>query len=235
MKKAICLLSGGLDSATVLAVALRDGYQVEALTLQYGQLHKREIESAKKIAAHFKVRQTELKIDLPWGGSALLDSSIPIPKNRNEKELSQGIPATYVPARNTIFLSFAASFAESRNAQAIFIGANAIDYSGYPDCRESFFLAFERVIQEGTKAGSEGNRTKIMVPLLHLRKTEIIELGTSLYVPYELTWSCYEGGEKPCGECDSCLIRLKGFEALGVSDPLIQNSSNRTVLGRPAL
>ncbi len=223
--KAICLLSGGLDSSTVLGVIMKEPNDVKALTIHYGQRHEREILSARGIAKYFGVEHIELEFKMPWGGSALLDSKIPLPKNRDEKEMSKEIPATYVPARNTIFLSLAASFAESEGAEAIFIGANAIDYSGYPDCREEYFKAFEAMIRKGTKCGVEGKSIQIKAPLLHMTKSEIIQLGISLEVPYDLTWSCYQGGEIPCGECDSCILRAKGFRDAGVNDPLLQISN----------
>ncbi len=221
MKKAICLLSGGLDSATTLGIALRDGYETSALTINYGQLHQKEIESAENIAKHFGIEHVSIRVPMPWGGSALLDKNIPLPKGRNEDEMASGIPVSYVPARNTIFLSLAASFAEARGADVIFIGANAIDYSGYPDCRPDFFKAFQTVIARGTKCGIENKQIEIKAPLLELTKAEIIGLGYSLQIPYELTWSCYEGGKVPCGECDSCKLRKKGFEGARCEDPLL--------------
>ena len=227
--KAICLLSGGLDSATALAVALMAGYDVKALTIHYGQIHKREIRSAEQIARHFGVERTEINFTLPWGGSALLDPEIPLPKNRNEEAMIKEIPASYVPARNTIFLSLAASFAEASDARAIFIGANAIDYSGYPDCRGEYFKAFEEMIARGTKCGVEGKSIQIMAPLLHMKKSEIIRLGLTLRVPYELTWSCYEGKGVPCNECDSCVIRQKGFQEAGAIDPLLVQTKHSFV------
>ena len=219
--KAICLLSGGLDSATALGVALKSSYDVSALTVNYGQLHVREIEFATKIAQYFKIEHVIINVPMPWGGSALLDSRIELPKNRDENQMASGIPTSYVPARNTIFLSLAASFAEARDARVIFIGANAIDYSGYPDCRSEFFDAFEEAIRRGTKCGSEGKSLIIDAPLLHMSKPDIIQLGISLGIPYELTWSCYQGGETPCGQCDSCKLRAKGFREARLEDPFI--------------
>jgi 7-cyano-7-deazaguanine synthase len=226
MKKAVCLLSGGLDSTTALYAALKEGYGVCALTIHYGQLHAKEIDSAKQIARDLGLEHQILAIDLPWKGSALLDSKIPIPVHRNLAQMTQEIPPTYVPARNTIFLSLAASYAEALCATAIFIGANALDYSGYPDCRPEYFEAFNKMIRKGTKAGLEGEGIKIEAPLVHLSKKEIIELGVSLGVPFEKTWSCYQGGAVPCGICDSCLLRAKGFQEAGIQDPLIQYATS---------
>jgi 7-cyano-7-deazaguanine synthase len=212
MKKAIVLLSGGLDSATTLYYAISRGYDVRALIFDYGQRHRREIHAAKAVARAAGVPFEVVRIALPWKGSALLDSSIKVPVR-----LSAGkkIPATYVPARNIIFLSFAASFAEAVGASAIFIGANAVDYSGYPDCRPEFFRAFQRALDRGLKAAVEKRRIRIRTPLLRLTKAGIVRLGTKLGVPFQKTWSCYKGGAKPCGVCDSCRLRAKGFREAG--------------------
>lgn len=220
--KAVVLLSGGLDSTTALYAARRDGYEPVCLSIHYGQLHERELASAKKIAASLRLEHWIVPISLPWGGSALTDSQITLPKGRNEKEMSGEIPVTYVPARNSIFLSLAASLAETKGAEAIYFGANALDCSGYPDCRPEFIEAFEEMILRGTKAGvQEGRTLRVAAPLLRLSKAEIVCLGRELGVPFELTWSCYEGKELPCGECDSCLLRAKGFREAGVEDPLL--------------
>ncbi len=217
--KAVVLLSGGLDSSTVLAIALEMGYEVHALSFDYGQRHSRELESAKKIAKYFNVPHKIIKIDLRQiGGSALTDN-IEVPE-RNMEEIEKEIPITYVPARNTILLSLALGYAEVIDADAIFYGANAIDYSGYPDCRPEYVEAFERMANLGTKRGVEGKPIKIIAPIIHMTKAEIIKKGMELGVPYELTWSCYKGGEKACGKCDSCLLRLKGFMEAGYEDPL---------------
>lgn len=197
MKKAVCLLSGGLDSTTALYFALREGCEVRALSFEYGQRHSKELEAAKKIANGLQIPHDIIPISLPWGGSALLDSEVPIPLNRSEARITKDIPVTYVPARNSIFLSFAASCAEARGADFIFIGANAIDYSGYPDCRPEYFEAFEKLIRVGTKAGVEDRAIKIKAPLLTLSKREIVLLGKQLGVPFEKTWSCYTGGDFP--------------------------------------
>lgn len=213
-KKAVVLLSGGLDSATTLYIARRDGYKVSCLLFDYGQRHKREIESAKKIAKKIDCPYKVIKFILPWGGSSLIDKKIKIPKERSFAEIKKGIPSTYVPARNTLFIAFAISYAEAIGADAIFIGAHCMDYSGYPDCRPEYLEACENLIRTGTKLG----KIKISAPLLKKNKAEIIKIGTSLGVPYELTWSCYEGGEKPCGVCDSCNLRSKGFSEAGIRD-----------------
>lgn len=220
-KKAIVLLSGGLDSATALFYTQKKGFKVFALIFDYGQRHKKEIRHAIRIARAAGCDYRVVKISFPWQGSALLDKKISLPKNRNlANRRVQKIPPTYVPARNIIFLSFAASFAEAVGADAIFIGANARDYSGYPDCRPEFFQAFKKALKKGSKSGVEGKPPSIETPLISKTKGEIIKLGLSLKVPYRLTWSCYEGGKIPCGECDSCLLRKKGFEEIGIKDPL---------------
>jgi 7-cyano-7-deazaguanine synthase len=221
---AVVLLSGGLDSATVLAVALRDGYDVSALSFRYGQRHAVELEAAARVARHLGIRRHEVvDIDLrPFGGSALT-ADIPVPKDRSAEELGGAIPITYVPARNTIFLSFALAFAEVLNARDIFIGVNALDYSGYPDCRPEFVQAFERLANLATKAGVEGGGgIRVHAPLLQLTKAEIIALGISLGVDYSLTSSCYDPSPtgEACGRCDSCLLRLRGFAENGVADPI---------------
>ncbi|OYT60477.1 7-cyano-7-deazaguanine synthase QueC [Euryarchaeota archaeon ex4484_178] len=217
--RAVVLLSGGLDSSTVLAIALSQGYEVHALSFDYGQRHSKELESAKKIAEYYRVPHKIIKIDLRQiGGSALTDN-IDVPE-RDVNEIEGEIPITYVPARNTILLSFALGYAEVIDADAIFYGANAIDYSGYPDCRPEYVEAFEKCANLGTKRGVEGKSIRIIAPIIHMSKAEIIKKGMELGVPYELTWSCYRGGERACGKCDSCLLRLKGFMEAGYEDPL---------------
>jgi len=201
--KAVILLSGGLDSTTTLYYAKSHGYQCYALIFDYEQRHKREIKSAVTVAKYAKVPFKIIKIKLPWKGSSLLDKKMKIPV---EGKL-RGIPSTYVPARNIIFLSISLSYAETIGAKAIFIGANAIDFSGYPDCRPNFYQAFQKVIQTGTKA----KRIRVLTPLIKMSKAQIIRLGLKLGAPLELTWSCYKGGTKPCGVCDSCRLRQKGF------------------------
>ena len=220
-KRAIVLLSGGLDSATVLAIAKDEGYKIFVLTFDYGQRHDKELIFAKKIAEYFQVEEhLILKIELDKiDGSSLTDKNIEIEK-RPINKIKDNIPSTYVPGRNTIFLSFALSWAEVLRVDAIFIGANAVDFSGYPDCRAEFFKAFRKISELGTKIGIEGNPIKISTPIIGMKKAEIIKKGKSLCVPFELTWSCYQGMEKACGKCDSCLLRLKGFQNAGIKDPI---------------
>lgn len=220
-QKAVCLFSGGLDSTTVLYWALNQGYEVTALSIDYGQTHAREVEGARKILKDLNVKHFEQKLKLPWGGSALTDKRIDIPKDRDDKTISSEIPVTYVPARNTIFLAMAMSLAEVECADVLLIGANAIDYSGYPDCRPEFLNAFETVATLGSKKGVSGHPFEVQAPLLSLSKKEIVELAVELKVPLGQTWSCYVGSNKPCGKCDSCLLRKKGFDEAGVKDPLI--------------
>jgi len=215
----VVLLSGGLDSATTLYVAKSKGYHCHCLIIDYGQRHRREIQSAKIIARKVGCPDHLIKIRLPWGGSALTDRRIPVPRGRSLSQMGKGIPATYVPARNTLFLSCAVSLAEAIGAERIFIGANAIDFSGYPDCRPAYYAAFRKVVRQGTKAGVEGKPIRIETPLIRKTKAQIIHLGVRLKVPYHLTWSCYLGRVKPCGLCDSCLLRAKGFQENGFSDP----------------
>jgi 7-cyano-7-deazaguanine synthase len=212
LKKAVVLLSGGLDSTTTLYYALNHGYDCSALIFDYGQRHKKEIKIAQSIAKAAGIPYEVLKIQLAWKGSALLDKSIKLPAGRSLIKMAKEIPVTYVPARNTIFLSFALSFAETIGAKAIFIGANAIDYSGYPDCRPNYYRAFQKVINTGTKVADRGGEIKIITPLIKLTKSKIIKLGRKLGAPIEETWSCYQGGDTPCGVCDSCLIREAGFK-----------------------
>ncbi|MGD1807688.1 7-cyano-7-deazaguanine synthase QueC [Dapis sp. BLCC M126] len=221
--KAVILLSGGLDSSTVLYQAKADGCQCYAISFDYQQRHLRELESAKKIAESLGVIEHHVvSFDLRlWGGSALTDNQIDLPSDRSVEEMSQNIPITYVPARNTIFLSFALAYAEVVNASRVYIGVNALDYSGYPDCRPDYIQAMQEVFRLGTKQGREGEAIAIVAPLIDMKKTEIIELGNSLGVPWEKTWSCYAGGEKPCGVCDSCRLRLAAFEELGLVDPVM--------------
>lgn len=221
-ERAVVLISGGLDSATAAAVARGCGYDLYALTFDYGQRHRREIDAAFAVGRSLGVKEHILvKFDLrKWGGSALTDD-IEVPLDRDESCMAQEIPVTYVPARNTIFLSFALSYAETIGAEVIYIGANQIDYSGYPDCRDKYFRAFEDMANLGTKAGVEGKaHFQIKRPLIDMTKADIIRLGLRLGVDYSLTWSCYLGGDKPCGHCDSCRIRAEAFKSVGVKDPL---------------
>lgn len=223
MKKAVVLLSGGLDSTTCAYVARSQGYAVYAISFDYGQRLKRELDSARQVAAAVGAAEhVVMAFDMTrWGGSALTDSAIEVPTGRSVAEMESTIPVTYVPARNTLFLSFGLSYAEAVGAEAIFIGVNAYDYSGYPDCRPEFISAFQEVARLGTKAGVEGQPIRIEAPLLHLDKAGIVRLGQSVGADYGLTWTCYQGGESPCGTCDSCLLRAKGFAEVGVSDPLL--------------
>jgi 7-cyano-7-deazaguanine synthase len=221
-KKAVCLLSGGLDSSTCLALARREGYACHALSFDYGQRHKRELEAAAQVAAHFGVeRHLVTKISLDAFGGSALTGDIAVPKARSTAEMSHGIPVTYVPARNTIFLSFALAWAEVLESADIFVGVNALDYSGYPDCRPEYIEAYEHMANLATKAGVEGRtHLKIHTPLLRLSKAQIVNLARELRLPFGLTFSCYDPGPEgsPCGQCDACLLRRKGFEEAGVED-----------------
>ncbi|PSB04802.1 7-cyano-7-deazaguanine synthase QueC [Merismopedia glauca] len=220
--KAVILLSGGLDSSTVLYQAKADGCQCYAISFDYGQRHLRELDAARAIANAVGVVQHQVvQFDLRlWGGSALTDDGIDIPGDRSLEQMSAAIPVTYVPARNTIFLSFALGYAEAIAAQRVYIGVNALDYSGYPDCRPDYLQAMQEVFRLGTKQGREGQPIQIIAPLIKLKKTEIIELGNTLGVPWSRTWSCYAGEELACGVCDSCRLRLAAFDELRLVDPL---------------
>jgi 7-cyano-7-deazaguanine synthase len=222
--KAVVLLSGGLDSTTTLAIANERGFDVHCLSFDYGQRHRRELEAASAVAKAFGVAEHVcLKIDLrPFGGSALTDA-IDVPKAGSISGIGEGIPVTYVPARNTIFLSVALAWAEVLGARDLFIGVNALDYSGYPDCRPEYVEAFEHMANLATKLGVEGDRRiEIHAPLIELSKAQIIQRGCELGVDYALTWSCYDPTDtgEACGACDSCLLRLAGFRAAGATDPL---------------
>ncbi|KQM10813.1 MAG: 7-cyano-7-deazaguanine synthase QueC [Candidatus Methanomethylophilaceae archaeon] len=216
--RAVVLLSGGLDSTTVLAKALDEGCDAVALSFRYGQRHSRELDSARAVAEHYGVRHVVVDIDLSMFRSALTNPDMDIPEGR--EEIGSDIPDTYVPARNIIMLSVAAGLCESVDADRIYIGANVVDYSGYPDCRPGFFEAFRKMLSAGTKAGAEGRPIRIETPILEMSKAEIVKLGKALGAPLHLTWSCYEGGEKACGRCDSCILRLKGFEEAGFRDDI---------------
>jgi 7-cyano-7-deazaguanine synthase len=208
MKKgAVVLLSGGMDSAVTLFIAKKSGYKPSCLVFDYGQRHRKEILFAKRLAKMAGSECIVLKIVLPWKKSALLDKKIKIPENRRS-EGKENIPPTYVPARNTIFLSFALSYAEAIAAKAVFIGANAIDFSGYPDCRPEYYKVFNELFKKATKLKG----IKIIAPLLYKTKEDIVSLGRKLGVDFDLTWSCYKGASKPCGVCDACRLRIKGFQ-----------------------
>jgi 7-cyano-7-deazaguanine synthase len=220
--RAVCLLSGGLDSSTCLALARRDGYDCYALSFDYGQRHRIELAAAARVAASLNAAQHVVAcIDLRMFGGSALTAEIDVPKSRALEEMGHGIPITYVPARNTIFLSFALAWAEVLEASDIFIGVNALDYSGYPDCRPEFIAAFETMANLATKAGVEGRtRVRIHTPLIRLSKAEIVKLGRDLGLNFSLTHSCYDPSADgtPCGQCDSCLLRRKGFEEAGIED-----------------
>ena len=225
--KTVVLLSGGLDSSTVLAIAVKEGFKPYAISFRYGQRHKVELNAASHIAKSFNVEQhIIIDIDLrQFGGSALTDN-IDVPKDRSEEQIGTGIPITYVPARNTIFLSYALAWPEVLESSNIHLGVNALDYSGYPDCRPEYIKAFEDMANLATKASTEeGKKLSIHTPLINLTKAEIIQKGTKLGVDYSLTCSCYDPSSEgePCGQCDSCQLRQKGFAEVGISDPLIKN------------
>jgi len=223
-KPAVVLLSGGLDSATCVAIAISQGFEVTALSFDYSQRHRVELAAARRVIEHYGVKRHfvfNIGLFKEIGGSALTDGSIAVPMNRGPEEMSHGIPITYVPARNLVFLSYALGVAETVGAEDIFIGVNAVDYSGYPDCRPEFIRAFETTANLAVKAGVAGAHFRIHAPLVELAKADIVRLGTSLGVPYDLTHSCYAPSEDglACGSCDSCLLRRKGFEDAGVADP----------------
>ena len=223
-KKAVVLLSGGLDSTTTLACALKEGFEAVALSFDYGQRHRVELEAARRVARALGVADHRVvRLDLRrFGGSALTDD-IEVPRGRSPEQMAEGIPVTYVPARNTIFLSFALALAEVTGAEDLFIGVNALDYSGYPDCRPEYIRAFEALANLATRAGVEGHsRFRVHTPLIALTKAEIIRKGLDLGVDYALTHSCYAPDRQghPCGQCDSCRLRLKGFQEAGLADPL---------------
>src|SRR5438876_8822854 len=222
MKRAVVLLSGGIDSTTTLAIAIADGYEAYALSFGYGQRHQIETQAARRVANSLGAKEHRIaKIDLRvFGGSALTDD-VAVPKQRSKKEIAHGIPVTYVPARNTIFLAYALAWAEVIGAHDIFIGVNALDYSGYPDCRPEFITQFEKLARLATKAGVEGTRYQIHAPLIEMTKAQIIRKGAKLGVQFSLTTSCYDPTPdgRACGECDSCLLRRKGFREAGVEDP----------------
>jgi len=224
-RRAVVLLSGGLDSTTTLAIAIASGYEAHALTVRYGQRHAGEIEAARRVAADLRaVEHAEVSVDLGRFGGSALTADLPVPKDREPAAMSD-IPVTYVPARNTVLLSLALAWAETLQATDLFIGVNAVDYSGYPDCRPGFLAAFERLAGLGTKAGVEGATFRVHAPLLHLSKADIIRRGIELGVDYALTTSCYDPDAegRACGRCDACLLRRRGFAEAGVPDPTAYN------------
>jgi len=223
-RPAVVLLSGGLDSTTCLAVARREGLAAHTLSVDYGQRHRGELARARRIAAALGASShTVVRVDLSaFGGSALTDPGLAVPKGRSGREMARGIPVTYVPARNTVLLALALAKAETLGAEEIFVGVNAIDYSGYPDCRPAFIRSFERLARLATRAGVEGRPLRVRAPLLRLSKAQIIRLGTRLGAPYRLTLSCYDPVRgRACGRCDACQLRLKGFSEAGVPDPTL--------------
>jgi len=220
--KAVALVSGGLDSAVCLYLAKSLGYQCRSLSVSYGQRHSRELESAKLLCRRAKVPLTILNLKLDWlSASSLVGKTKPLPESSLSKIGKGKIPSTYVPGRNLLFCSLALSFADACGAGAVILGPNALDYSGYPDCRPEFYRALRLAAKLGTRAGAEGKEIKILTPLIKMSKAEIIKLGGRLKVPFGLTWSCYAGGRKPCGLCDSCKLRAKGFEEAGFPDPAL--------------
>ncbi|GAA1541631.1 7-cyano-7-deazaguanine synthase QueC [Kribbella lupini] len=227
-RKAVVLLSGGLDSTTVLAHAKAEGYETFALSFRYGQRHVIELEAARRVAAAQVVAgHVVCDIDLRLFGGSALTADVQVPKHASAGEVTEDIPITYVPARNTVFLSFALAYAEVLGASDIFIGVSAVDYSGYPDCRPEYIAAYEAMANLATRAGVEGKKLTIHTPLINLTKAETVELGLSLGVDYSLTSSCYDPDDTgaPCGHCDSCLLRLRGFKEAGTSDPLVYQAS----------
>ncbi len=218
MKKAVCLISGGMDSYVSAAIAKKEGYEIYGLTVRYGQKNYKEISSARKVAGMLRVKKHLVTgVDLSWTDSALTDKKTRIPQKVNRGE----IPATYVPARNTVLISIALAFAETVDADAVFTGVNAVDFSGYPDCRPEYIKRFQRLADTALKKTSEGGKIKLKAPLLRMSKKEIIGKGISLGLDFSLTWSCYKSGRKPCGQCPSCILRAEAFASSGISDPLI--------------
>jgi 7-cyano-7-deazaguanine synthase len=222
MKRAVILLSGGVDSTTCLAIAKAEGFEPYALTFRYGQRHSVELDAAQRVAQALGVTQHVIAdIDLRVFGGSALTADIAVPKGRDTGEMDQGIPITYVPARNTIFLSFALAWAEVLDSSDLFIGVNAIDYSGYPDCRPEFIESFRRTAALALRAGVEGSPVAIITPLIDMSKADIVRRGVELDAPLNLTWSCYRGNDEPCGDCDSCVLRAKGFAEANVADPAL--------------
>lgn len=224
--KALCLLSGGMDSAVAAAMAKARGHELHTLSFDYGQRHRRELRSARAVARALGTRSHKvLKVDLRQIGGSALTGPMPVERRRSVREILDDprIPNTYVPMRNTIFLALAAARAEATGADLLVLGANAVDYSHYPDCRPEYYRAAARAIALGSKRGTEGRPLKIWTPVIGMTKAQIVRKGVALGVPFRLTWSCYAGGARPCGRCDSCLLREKGFEEAGIPDPLLAN------------
>jgi len=221
--RALVLLSGGLDSTVCLAIAVRQSSAVTAVTVDYGQRHRVELEAAARVAGALGAEQLVVDLDLSlWGGSALTDDAIAVPDHSEAPGAASGaIPPTYVPARNLIFCALACGIAESRDCDSVYLGVNVLDYSGYPDCRPEFVAAFQQAAALGLKRGVEGHPLEFRTPLVHLTKAEIVGLGLELGAPLELTWSCYRGGAEPCGSCDACVLRAKGFSEAGITDPAL--------------
>ena len=222
VKKAVCLISGGLDSCVASFIAKENGYEIYALSFHYEQRHKKELLCAKRIAKVVGAKN-HITLDIDFNtiaGSSLLTASQGGIRDRDLEDIGRGIPSTYVPARNTVFLSLALAYAETIDADAIFLGVNAVDFSGYPDCRPEYIKAYQKMANLATKRGVEGRPIIVMTPLLHFTKSEIVKTGLKLKIPFENTWSCYRGKEKACGRCDSCVLRLKGFKDAGVEDPV---------------
>ncbi|MGD9368782.1 MAG: 7-cyano-7-deazaguanine synthase QueC [Desulfobacteraceae bacterium] len=230
MKKAIILSSGGLDSTTVMAMAKEQGFEIFSLSFDYGQRHRYELEAAHRVARYFgATRHLVISLDLRVIGGSALTADIDVPKGRSPQEMDGHIPVTYVPARNTLFLSYALAWAEVINVEDLFIGVNAVDYSGYPDCRPEFIAAFQTMANLATKAGVEGKLTlQIHTPLMHMNKAQIIRTGAALGVDYGMTHSCYDpsAGGRACGQCDSCILRKKGFQDAGIEDPTVYASND---------
>ena len=221
-KKAVCLISGGLDSCVTTYIAKKNGFEIFALSFNYGQRHKKEVECSRDIVSSVNaVKHTIFDLDLDkFGSSSLTDISVDVEQDNKLEEIGRNIPSTYVPARNTVFLSIGLAYAESIDADAVFIGVTATDYSGYPDCRPEYMQAYQKMADLATKRGVEGRNIQIITPLINLSKAEIIKKGVELNAPFEKTWSCYKGEDKACGRCDSCLLRLKGFKEAGLKDPI---------------
>lgn len=234
-KKAVVLFSGGLDSTTALCWALDQGYACEAVSFDYGQRHRKENLSARRIAGILDVKLYEIKLQFPWlGVSSLVNSKKKLPDCRISKIGAAGaVPSTYVPGRNLVFASIGVSLADSIGASAVVMGPNVVDCSGYPDCRPEFYRALEKAVAAGTRRGAAGKKIELLTPLMRLGKKEIIKLAVELCAPLRHSWSCYAGGSAPCGRCDSCKLRAEGFESAGLEDPAISGCSSRAICHKP--